>query len=196
MSPFIHFLLSLVAALSMDLQFKRKYLIVLILGLLGVAPDLDHLIGYSQSGMSISIFHNLYLLGFLPILLMFTSFIVENAKGGHSSVYQRFFLALTVILVGHLVLDILAGNVITLHFPLDTATFALEKGVLINSGIYGSLLGTGEVIFGFWLLAIMVAHFAQKRLYDLSLSMATETRHINAYSLRYIIANTVKTQKS
>lgn len=169
MSPFIHILLSIIAAMAMDLRFKHKAIVILMLGISGVLPDLDHLINYATAdGVQVPVFHNLYLLVFLPMCLLFASFIVENVRGGHSTTFQRLFLALLVTLSGHLVLDIIAGNTMMLHFPFDTSTFFIEENVLIESGIYGNIVGTGEAIFCFWLLAIVAVNLGQRRLYSIS----------------------------
>ena len=136
MSPFVHFFLSLLVALSMNLKYERKYLVILFLGFMGVLPDIDHLFPLQISGTEVYIFHNLNFLVLLPLALLLFICMFESFKGGHSSKYQRFAFAMLIILSGHLVLDIVAGNTIILQFSPEIIEFSLQERIYDKKHVY------------------------------------------------------------
>ena len=118
------------AVLAMDLKFKHKYSVSALLILMGILPDIDHLIHVSISGSDISIFHNFNVLLLVPLSLFLMVNMYE--AGGNSSKLRRFFLALTIILSGHLVMDLVAGSTIIIQYPPNLIEFSLSQSDLLS----------------------------------------------------------------
>ncbi|MCK4757803.1 MAG: hypothetical protein KAS67_05075 [Thermoplasmata archaeon] len=174
MSPFIHFFLSLLAALSMNLKYERKYLVILFLGFMGVLPDIDHLFPLQISGTEVFIFHNLNFLVLLPLALLLFISMFESFKGGHSSKYQRFALALAIILFGHLVLDIVAGNTIILQFSPEIIEFSLPESQILSLESFGTILSLSDLLLSFWIFCVIITNFIQTYLYHISEGITEE----------------------
>ena len=153
MSPVIHLTVSMLAVIYMNLGLKKRYLFIIIM--MGVLPDIDHLFGIEISGVPVAYFHNIILLLFTPIILflLFTMFEV----GGYSSKYTRFSLALMIILSGHLVMDLVAGNVIILQASPELLQLSLPQKDLLTLGSIGTVMTVSDLIFGSWLICVMVS---------------------------------------
>jgi len=153
MSPIIHLTVSMLAIIYMNLGFKKRYLFIIVL--MGVLPDLDHLLNIEVSGVPVAYFHNIILLLFFPLILflLFTMFEV----GGYSSKFTRFFLALLIILTGHLVMDLVAGNTIILQASSELLQFSLPQRDLLSLGSIGTFMTVSDLIFGSWLISVMIS---------------------------------------
>ena len=152
MSPIIHLTVSMLAVIYMNLGFKKRYLFIIVM--MGVLPDLDHLLNIEVSGVSVAYFHNIILLLFIP-LIMFLLFTMFEA-GGYSSKLTRFFLAILIITTGHLVMDLVAGNVIILQASPELILFSLPQTDILSLGSIGTFMNISDLIFGSWLICVMV----------------------------------------
>ena len=153
MSPVIHLTVSMLAVIYMNLGFKKRYLFIIVMA--GLLPDLDHFLNIEVSGVPVAYFHNIILLLFFPLILflLFTMFEV----GGYSSKCTRFFLALLIILTGHLVMDLVAGNTIILQASPELLQFSLPQKDVLTLGSIGTFMNVSDLIFGSWLTCVIVS---------------------------------------
>ncbi len=158
MQPAVHFVASIAIAFALEIKFSRKYMMILSLGVIGILPDIDHFLPWFNGA---PLFHNPIFFCVIPLALILAAFMVENSRYNCSSRYQRFFIAVAVVLVGHLMLDLIAGNVIALDI-FSGSTFRLEYFSLLDIGSVGSALDINGIA---WLLLGVLAlmgNIAQK----------------------------------
>jgi len=160
MSPAVHFLVSILMAFALELEFKRKYLVIFSLGLVGMLPDLDHLIIRTEG---VGLFHNLLVLGVLPLVLLILVNNKETSQGMHSSRYQRYVIAAGIILIGHLILDAIAGNGFYLGLAASTQFHAVPVG-LISSVRYGVLLYTTDLLWATLIILVLSGNVCIKKI--------------------------------
>ncbi len=153
MSPIIHLTVSMLAVIYMNPGFKKRYLFIIIM--MGVLPDLDHFLNIEASGVPVAYFHNIILLLFFPLILFLLFAMFE--VGGYSSKCTRFFLALLIVLTGHLVMDLVAGNVIIFQASPDLIQFSLPQKDLLSLGSIGTFMTVSDLIFGSWLIIVMIS---------------------------------------
>ena len=111
MQPFVHFTISIGIAFALEVKYTRRYSMILLLGIIGVLPDMDHFLPeYNGAGL----FHNLMVVSLIPLGLLLMSTLIEGTSNKGSSKFQRFFVCISVILVSHLILDSIAGTTISL----------------------------------------------------------------------------------
>lgn len=161
MLPVVHFVVSILVALALEIRLKNKLIFILLLGVLGTLPDLDHLL---PSYGGVGIFHNLIFLFMLPIAFLLMAFLVENTVNKGSSTFQRLFICVAVVLLVHFLLDITTGKTVSINISTSTQTFTLVSSPLLATD-WGVVMETRDVV---WILLIMVVAFgnmAQKILY-------------------------------
>ena len=163
MLPFAHFLISLGIGFALEVKSPRKYLNILLFGIIGTLPDIDHFL--PQLG-STGLFHNTLILGELPLAFLITAYMLENRFNERSSKYQRFFTSVAIILYGHLILDLIAGNSIA-YTLAGTSTFSLESLPLIEISGLGVIVGSTDMAWLLLGILILGGNIIQKKLYTL-----------------------------
>jgi len=163
MLPFTHFLISMGIGFSLEVKFPRKYLNILLFGIIGTLPDIDHIL--PQLG-STGLFHNTLILGELPLIFLIAAYMLENHFNEKSSKYQRFFICVAVILYSHLILDLIAGKSIAYSFT-GTSTFNLESLPLMEIEWLGVVIGSTDIAWLFLGILILGGNIVQKKLYCL-----------------------------
>lgn len=116
----------------------------LVLGVLGLAPDLDHFLALGDMllcmrGVELGVdptdgmrwLHNGYALVIAPVLLFVATSVFEMSSGRHRSLARRGALALLAVLTGHLALDLAVGSALPLGYPFDSGTFAVSAGSIM-----------------------------------------------------------------
>ena len=163
MLPLTHFLISMGIGFALEVKSPRKYLNILLFGIIGILPDIDHFL--PQLG-STGLFHNTLILGELPLAFLIAAYMLENRFNERSSTYQRFFTSVAIILYGHLILDIIAGN--SIAYNLDgISTFSLDSLPLIEIGGLGVVVGSTDMAWLFLGILILGGNLIQKKLYTL-----------------------------
>ena len=159
----VHFIISILMAFSLELKFKRKYLTIVSLGFLGMLPDLDHFIA---PGQNIGLFHNLLFLGILPLLALIMANLVETSGITTSSKLQRFFIAANIILVGHLILDLIAGNTISLGLG-GSMTIGIQSMALIQTAGFGTVLTSADLLWMVLLILVLAGNIITTKIFHL-----------------------------
>lgn len=163
MLPFAHFLISIGIGFTLEVKSPRKYLNILMFGIIGILPDIDHIL--PQLG-STGLFHNTLVLGELPLVFLIAAYMLENHFNERSSKYQRFFTSVAVILYAHLILDLIAGSSIAYTFA-GTSTFNLESLPLIEIGGLGVVMASTDMAWLALGILILGGNLVQKKLYFL-----------------------------
>jgi hypothetical protein len=161
----MHLLISLGIAFCLEIRYQRKYTVILILGVIGVLPDLDHLVPLYQNA---GLFHNTLFLGVLPLAMLIFSNLIETSRKIDSSTYQRFFIGVTVVLLGHLMLDLIAGNEISLGLTSSPLTFGIPSVPLVQSGIFGALFSTTDLLCVLLFAIVVSGNIVLKKVYAIS----------------------------
>ena len=159
MLPVVHFVASILIALALEINYPRKYTMILMFGVIGVLPDLDH---FLPAHNGYGIFHSFLVLGILPIALLMAAFLLENNGRCVSSKYQRFFITLTVILMGHLILDLIAGGRIPLNVGADSPVFSLGTLALLESDTLGTIVGVVDIAWLALCVLVVIGNVSQK----------------------------------
>jgi len=151
-------MLAVLAGMAFGLHRKHGLKYLISLSLLSVLIDLDHFLvpmGYATEYRSM---HSIWIATLLPAALFFVSRAFENGTDGDG--WQTFFLLMTVMLTGHLVMD-MTGGPVKLLYPLDNRPTALPYidieatdrfiSPLANStgvgiAIYAAIMFTGTLI--------------------------------------------------
>lgn len=162
MLPFAHFLISMGIGFALEVKSPRKYLNILLFGIIGTLPDLDHFL--SQLG-SAGLFHNTLILGELPMVFLIAAYMLENRFNERSSKYQRFFTSVAIILYAHLILDLIAGRSIAYSFA-GTSTFNLNSIPLLEIGGL-EVIGSTDMAWLFLGILVLGGNLIQKKLYQL-----------------------------
>lgn len=165
MLPTIHLLISLGIAFCLEIRYQRKYTVILLLGVIGVMPDMDHLFSLYQNSR---LFHNTLFLGVLPLAMLIFSNLIETSRKADSSAYQRFFIGVTVVLLGHLMLDLIAGNEISLGLTSVPLTFGIPSVPLVESGIFGTLFSTTDLLCVLLFAIVVSGNIVLKKVYAIS----------------------------
>jgi len=164
MLPLVHFVISIGIAFSLELKSSRKYALIIFLGIIGILPDIDHLLPLNQGAR---LFHNTIFLGALPMLLVVLSNLAETNRGMKSSAYQRFFVCVALILLSHLLLDIIDGNTITLGIFNNPVRITMPLAPLIQSNALGVLFTTRDAIWMLLIVMVLTGNVILKRIYAL-----------------------------
>jgi hypothetical protein len=116
MDSLFHFIISIIAAMALDLHKKHKFLFVIALAAFSVIIDFDHF--FHTDPLYMKPLHNLVICLLLPMMLFYLSYREERRFDFKSTEKQKFFLVLTVMLMGHLVADMFYGEV-KLFYPFS-----------------------------------------------------------------------------
>ncbi len=159
-----HFLLALLAGLGVGLHFQnktRKYLMIFLMALATACIDLDHLLPiYQDTG--IKIFHNFFVFILIPFVLFLAFYAYEGRK--NSSVGQRACLSLSVMFLGHMLLDGVFGT-LPLFYPFRSEMFTISNiGITIDPTFF--TLSPMHVILIIWGAVIMGANMVETLIYN------------------------------
>ncbi|MDO9536764.1 MAG: hypothetical protein Q7J68_00405 [Thermoplasmata archaeon] len=178
MLPIAHLIISIGIAFCLEYKHPRRISIIVLLGLIGTLPDFDHFLPmYNGAKM----FHNLFFLAVLPILLLFLAHFIETRRTPLSSVYQRFIMCATVVLVGHLILDAIAGNTISPGFPTSSFSFSLNSAPILT--IAEIPLANIDIMWILLAACVIFGRYAQREVYDIFEAYAIEDRYIARHSV-------------
>jgi hypothetical protein len=126
-----------------------------------VLPDLDHLFG----GEGVGTFHNLIVLFAVPLALFMFVFMIERSRDPCSSAYQRFFLAVVVVLTSHLFLDIVSGSTVMLNLSSTAQPISFVSTPLVTTE-WGTLVETMDLIWVVIVATVLVGVAAQEVMYE------------------------------
>jgi hypothetical protein len=186
MLPTIHFILSLGIAFCLEIRHPRKYTVILLLGVIGVMPDIDHIFSLSQNS---GLFHNTLFLGVLPLAMLIFSNLIEASREPDSSAYQRFFICVMVVLLGHLFLDLISGNMVSLSFTSTPLTFSIPSLPLVQIGVLGTLFTTVDLLWLLLFTLVVSGNIALKKVYAIS---EDYDMNLGAISKRGTLTNVLK----
>ncbi len=178
MLPLTHFLISIAIGFALEIQSRKKYTLILLLGIIGILPDIDHFLPMNGST---GVFHNVIILGKIPLAILIGVYMLENHFNPNSSKYQRFFTSVTVILYGHLILDLIAGRDLALNLS-GTSLFYLNSTPILELGGIGVVFGTMDLAWLSLGLLVLAGNRVQKKLYELTEEYADhELKDIHKY---------------
>ena len=163
MQPMVHFILSLGMGFAMEVKHRRKYLAILSLGFVGLLPDIDHL--FRINGVS-GVLHNTTALGSLPLAAFIAVYLLEERYRPLSSSAQRFMVSVTVVLLGHLILDLIAGNTIDLGPFSGGGTFSVSPVPIIELSNYGAVITSTDMLWLLILGMVVCGNLVQRALYE------------------------------
>jgi hypothetical protein len=163
--PIVHFIISLGIAFALEINYTRRYLLILSLGIIGILPDIDHIIP-SLGGAGI--LHNTFFLGILPLALFMGAYMIEDNRSPDSSKLQRYMVCVTVILLGHLLLDLIAGNTVSLNIFSGSAAFSFESVPLIEISGMRPVLMSADILWVGLMFLILMGNITQKRIYEIA----------------------------
>ena len=164
MSPIVHLTISVFIAFCLGLELKRKYLAIFLLGIIGVMPDIDHFLPMIGG---FSIFHNTFFMGIVPLALLIFAHIAETRKTEDSSEYQRFLIGATVVLLGHLLLDLIDGSSIQLSLLSTSVLINVPEVAIIQSQSLGILFSTSDLLWLALFVAVLLGNRVISKVYDL-----------------------------
>lgn len=199
MLPVVHVVVSIGIAFALEINYSRKYSMILLLGFLGLLPDIDH---FLPSYNGVGIFHNLIALGVLPIVVLMVAFMVQNSTNSNSSKFQRFIIAATVVLLGHLILDLVSGGTIYLNIFSENGTFQLESFPLLKSTILGTVIEIKDIAWLALGAVVLFGNLAQKQIYAKTEGfeeydrLSKQTRVSRKEILRSIISRPVRNSRT
>lgn len=190
MSPAVHFTISLLIALCLGIKTSRKAATVLLLAFIGMAPDLDHFLPTINGA---SLFHNTLFLGVVPLFLLIFIHLVETNKDGDTSFYQRFLIGVTVILMGHLILDLIDGNVIQLGFFANSVSLSIPDSALLENSTQGVIFSIRDLLWMALAALVLLGRMSTDKVYSLYEDWVTlESRLFEKASLDGHIPDAVK----
>ncbi len=161
MLPLVHFTVSILIALALEIRFKNKLMLILMLGVLGTLPDLDHFLPYNNG---VGVFHNPIFLFALPVAFLLGAFLLENTVNKSSSKIQRLFLCVTVILLSHFLLDIASGKIVSINLSTSAQTFMLASTPMLTTQ-WGTLIETKDMVWIFLVMTVVFGNLAQRIMY-------------------------------
>ncbi len=198
MQPVVHFIISIGIAFALEINYSKKYSMILLFGFVGMLPDLDHLLPFHNG---VGIFHNPVVLGVIPLVLLMVAMMIENANNKDSSKYSRLFISVTVILLGHLMLDLIAGSAISLNVFSENGIFHVDTLPLLTSANLGVLLDLSDIVWLILGVMVLLGNIAQRQIYA-NMEDLEEYREIpvhkpvsNEDALRAIVSSPVYAQK-
>lgn len=157
MDSLFHFIFPVIAALAARVHIKYKISTILLVGLITVAIDLDHLWGLGRD-----IFHNVFVTILIPIILILIAFSMKkryNLKG--------FSILLLIFLSSHLMIDLFTEGGISLFYPLSTDYYVIIFNIsgsfipgIESHELLVSSTGLGMLIF--FLMIILPCLFLDK----------------------------------
>jgi hypothetical protein len=156
------------------------------LGVIGVMPDIDHIFSLSQNS---GLFHNTLFLGVLPLAMLIFSNLIEASREPDSSAYQRFFICVMVVLLGHLFLDLISGNMVSLSFTSTPLTFSIPSLPLVQIGVLGTLFTTVDLLWLLLFTLVVSGNIALKKVYAIS---EDYDMNLGAISKRGTLTNVLK----
>ncbi len=164
MTPIVHFVISIFIAFCLGIATSRKYTTILLLGIVGMIPDIDH---FFPKVNGFGLFHNTFFMGVLPLALFMFAHLAENDKIPDSSVYQRFFLGATIVLLGHLLLDLIAGHAIQLGLFFGSGVIIIPNTALIESQNLGILFSAADLLWLCLFAMVITGNYAIAKIYGL-----------------------------
>jgi hypothetical protein len=163
MSPVVHFIISIFIAFCLEIASSRKYTTILLLGIVGMTPDIDHFLPMVDG---FRMFHNTLFMGVLPLALLIFAHLAENNKKPHSSFYQRFFIGAMIVLLGHLLLDLIAGHEIQLGLLPGSGVISIPNTALIFSQ-FGVLFSAADILWIALFILVLSGNLAIAKVYSL-----------------------------
>ena len=193
MLPTVHFIVSIGIVFCLEIKHQRKYTAILLLGVIGVMPDIDHL-------FSDGLFHNTLFLGVLPLAMLIFSNLVETYRTPDSSKYQRFFIGVTMVLFGHLMLDLISSSEISLGLTSTPLMFSIPSIPLVQSGIFGTLFSTVDLLWVSLFAMVVSGNIVLKKVYaiteDYDLVVEATSRSEKLFQLHYPVINKIESRFS
>ena len=164
MTPTVHFIISIAIAICLNMKISRKAAMIILLGVVGTLPDIDHFLPTIQGA---GLFHNTLFMGVVPLAVLIFVHLVETNRENDSSVYQRFFIGVTIILLGHLILDLISGNVLTLGLFSGTAIFSVPNTALLEVGHMGVAFSLPDILWIVLCTVVISGNIVMTKVYNL-----------------------------
>jgi len=147
MHAIYHFIISVSIGATLARHQKNPLAFSVVCGVLGMLPDIDHIIPLNSSilwGNSSAfavdhlghqhMFHNSYVLVVLPFFVLIGAFVFDGASGRETSSCRRAALAVFVVLVGHMALDLAAGNSFLVNPSAKDGYIVLTSAPILSMG--------------------------------------------------------------
>ena len=166
MEPIWHFVVSAGMGLIIVRGWKNSLAWAALCGVIGTLPDMDHFLSAEYA-------HNLFLLIVAPCLAFVVCFLIDNYRNGMRWA-PRISLLFMVILPGHLILDLSAGNAIPLLGPFSQNLYIIRQGTLL--WVFGQpVLDYASALLALWAGLTAMCSIAEARLYG------SEAKEANDY---------------
>ncbi len=143
MDSLFHFIFPVIAALAAKVHVKHKISTILLVGLITIGLDLDHILGFGRD-----VFHNVFITILIPLLIILIAFSMKKRYN-----FKGFSVLLLIFLPSHLILDLFTEGGISLFYPLSTNYYAIMFNV---SGSFIPGIGSNELIISSTGLGILI----------------------------------------
>ena len=134
-----HFLFPVICALAVRIHIKHPIRNVLIVGILTVLMDLDHL---SFLGPTRGLLHNFFVTTLFPYILVLLTIHFKR------SYYEKgFAILLSIFLPSHTFLDLAFGGGVMLFYPFSQTMYSLNFSLAVTEGYVVSVAGLGLLFY-------------------------------------------------
>lgn len=127
-------------------------------------PDIDH---FFPMVNGFGLFHNTFFMGVLPLALLIFAHLAETRDNTNSSFYQRFLIGAMIVLLGHLLLDLIAGHPIQLGLFFGSGVISIPNTALIESQYFGVLFSAADLLWLCLFAMVITGNYAIAKVYGL-----------------------------
>ena len=160
MDALFHFLFAIIAGMAIGLHKKHGLLDIIVISfVVNILIDIDHFIfDYPRA------LHNIFVVFFLPLILFIIFHFVERGK---SIKLRSYILIAFVMLAGHILTDLLTGE-IRLFYPLSNFALNAPSFILnISKTQYMPLIAKEGIVLLIYMIIIFPAYYIERLLYSI-----------------------------
>jgi membrane-bound metal-dependent hydrolase YbcI (DUF457 family) len=143
-------MLPVIAALATGVHLKHKLRNIFLLGIVTVLLDIDHFYPIVNIFGNRLLFHNVFFLILIPLILIFYAFYYKKSYD-----FKGMSILTLIFFSSHLLLDVVYGG-LKLFWPLSNETFGIAIEIGIAEGLIISPIGIVLVIYLIFIILPMM----------------------------------------